>query len=208
MLEARAICFGPKGTERPILDRVDLVLRPGEITGLEGSSGVGKTTLGKILAGHVLPDQGQVTVMGEAYAGGFHPVQYLHQLPIFGVNPRWRIGRILTEAWALDEETRAQLGIARNWDDRFPHEISGGQLARVVLARALAPGLRFLVLDEITAALDSITQAQLWRFLTALARERGIGLLAISHDRALLERVASRRLRLQDGQLEELVAAR
>jgi peptide/nickel transport system ATP-binding protein len=82
--------------------------------------------------------------------------------------------------------------------DRFPHEVSGGEAQRVNLARALASGPRFLVADEISASLDPISQAQVWRLLLAAVRTRDIGVLAISHDRPLLDVVADRVVDLAD----------
>ena len=84
------------------------------------------------------------------------------------------------------------LGIAPAWLDRHPHEISGGELQRLCLARALGPATRYLVCDEMTSMLDALTQARIWEAVLELARTRDLGLLVISHDAALLERVCTR----------------
>jgi ABC-type dipeptide/oligopeptide/nickel transport system ATPase subunit len=203
MLEARAISFRFGSSARAVLDGASVAVAPGEILGLSGPSGIGKSTLGRILAQHVRPTEGRILVDGRPIAGGgFHPVQFLAQSPILAVNPRWRIGRILDEAHAPDDETRAALGIRRDWDARYPHELSGGELQRVAIARALAPGLRYLVADEISAMLDAVTQVRIWNFLRKLATERNIGILAISHDDALLARICHRRARMADGCVE------
>ena len=76
--------------------------------------------------------------------------------------------------------------------DRFPSELSGGELQRFCLARALHPGVRFLLCDEISAMLDLVTQAQIWKFLLEEAQRRGLGMLVVSHDEALLEKVCTR----------------
>jgi peptide/nickel transport system ATP-binding protein len=174
-----------------LLDRISLTVAPGEIVGLTGPSGRGKSTLGRILAGQVRPETGSITVDGGRLGKGLRPVQYLHQSPIHAVDPRWRLGRIVEEAWAPDDATREAFGVARSWYDRYPHEISGGELQRVVLLRALAPSVRYHISDEISAALDPVTQADIWHALK-LRATLGLGILAISHSRILLHRIASR----------------
>ena len=174
-----------------VLDGVDIAVAPGEIVGLTGWSGRGKSTLGRLLAGHLSLSAGRITIDGQKPGSGFAPVQYLHQSPIFATDPRWRVGRIVEEAWQADDATREELGIETSWYDRYPHEISGGELQRIALLRILAPGLRYLVADEITAMLDPVAQVDIWQCLLARAR-KGLGVLAISHDQALLDRIATR----------------
>ncbi|MDH2327413.1 ATP-binding cassette domain-containing protein [Cereibacter sp. SYSU M97828] len=166
---------------------IGLTIAKGEIVGLTGPTGVGKTTLGRALAG--LPSRwpGAVALDGGPVALG--AVQYLHQHPILAMNPRWHLRRIVEEAGPHDPDLAARLGIAPAVLDRFPHEASGGQLQRISVLRGLAARPRFLIADEITAPLDAITQARIWK---ALAARPGIGILAISHDRALLDRIAVR----------------
>lgn len=191
MLEAQdlSFSFGPE----PVFEGVNLNVAPGEIVGLSGPSGVGKSTLSRVLCGHLDRQSGRVTLDGEAVAcAGFYPVQLLTQTPIFSVNPRWTVGKILNEAWAPDEATCQALRVSPSWLERYPHELSGGELQRVSIARALAPPVRYLVADEITAMLDPITQAEIWTYLIDVVKRRGIGILAIIHDNALLERVAGR----------------
>lgn len=200
MLEARGIDFG-FGKAKPILQGVSLTLNPGDILGLSGPSGAGKSTLGRIVAGYQTPQKGEVLLDGAAPAPGYRGVQHIHQSSIFAVNPRWRLGRIIAEAWQPDDATLDAIGVSRAWFDRYPHEISGGELQRVVLARALAPNTRFLVADEVSAMLDPITQVDIWAFLMDRCRQ-GLGILAISHDAALLKRVSSRQVALGNGTLE------
>ena len=84
------------------------------------------------------------------------------------------------------------LGIQKRWLARFPHELSGGELQRFCIARALAANPRYLVADEVSTMLDAVTQAQIWRFLVAETQARGIGLVFVSHSHALTERIATR----------------
>jgi peptide/nickel transport system ATP-binding protein len=129
---------------------------------------------------------------------GFHPAQLLHQSPETAVNPRWRVGRIVSEAWVPDHETRRAFGVHEAWYERYPHELSGGELQRVAILRSLAPATRYIVGDEISASLDAITQVEIWQALIKFSEERKIGLLVISHDRALLAQVAHRTLNFSD----------
>jgi peptide/nickel transport system ATP-binding protein len=172
---------------------VNISLESGEIVGLIGPSGSGKTTLGRILAGHELPLKGSVAIDGEPYPiKGYHPVQMVLQHPEQAVNPRWRIKRILEESWQPDQLTLEALGIADEWRQRTPVELSGGELQRICIARALGPGTRFLIADEMTTMLDAITQAQVWHAVLKIAQARNLGLLVISHDRSLLKRLCHR----------------
>ena len=84
-----------------------------------------------------------------------------------------------------------KLGIRSSWLERYPMELSGGELQRICVARALGPKLRFLLCDEASAMLDVITQAQLWRFLLDQAERRSLGLLIVSHDAKLLGRLCT-----------------
>lgn len=199
MLEAQALRFSfRKGS--PIVDGLSLALAPGQIIGISGASGSGKSTLARLLAGYLEPQGGQVLLEGKALAAGRLAVQYVHQSAVFALDPRWRIGRILAEGWEPDEMTRKALGVSRAWYDRFPHEISGGELQRVALLRALAPSTRYLVADELTAMLDPVTQADIWRFLLEKCQQ-GLGIVAISHDRPLLEQLSARRYDMVGGRL-------
>jgi peptide/nickel transport system ATP-binding protein len=197
MLEARNVVFGHGRKGPNVLDGVSLKIRPGEVLGLSGPSGCGKTTLGRILAGRLRPRSGEIRIDGSSLpVTGFQPVQVLPQTPILAMNPRWRIGQILTEAWAPEKRDRDLFGVQPDWLDRFPHELSGGQLQRVSILRTLAPETRYLVADEITAALDAIGQAETWADLLSWSAARSIGILAISHDKALLDRVAGQQMTL------------
>lgn len=185
---------------------VSMTVSPGEVVGLEGPSGCGKSTLGKLACGMLVPARGAVEVDGGPARPrrGPRPVQLVHQDPFAAMNPRWRVGAVLDEAdpagSSLEDPTVAAL-VEATWLDRYPHEISGGQLQRVSLARALLAKPAYLVADEISASLDPITQAQLWHDLLAVVRERRIGVLAVSHDAPLLSEVADRVVSVGGGTL-------
>ena len=194
VLEAKDITFRyPRQRGGPVLDRVSLTLRSGERVGLFAASGRGKTTLCKLLAGWEEPDSGRVLLDGAPLPRrGACPVQLLWQHPEEAVDPLLPLGRTLSEAGPADRGLLDGLGVRDSWLERYPSELSGGELQRICVARAMGPELRFLLCDEASAMLDLITQARLWRFLLDQAEERGLGLLVVSHDAALLERVCTR----------------
>lgn len=203
MLSARDIHVAYGDTGRQVLAGASLDVVSGELVGLHGASGAGKSTLARILSGHRAPDAGRVSVEGASLpARGPLPVQLLFQSPEFAVNPRWRVRDILTEAFVPDQALLSAFGIRESWADRYPHELSGGELQRVAVVRALGPATRYLIADEISGMLDPITQAEIWRTLVDLLRSRHLGMLVISHDDALLARICPRRLRLIGGRCE------
>lgn len=180
-----------------VLDNVSLQVAPGEIVGISGPSGQGKTTLAKILAGYLTPHGGQVTLAGQALPQrGYCPVQLIFQHPELAMNPRWRLRRILAESEMPPADLLAALSIETGWLDRWPHELSGGELQRVAVARALAAPTRYLIADEMTAMLDANTQAQIWQVVLDQARQRNLGLLVISHDAPLVTRLCDRTIDL------------
>lgn len=193
-----------------VLDGTSVAVAPGEVVGLAGPSGVGKSTLGRVLSGLLAPASGEVLVDGAPMAasrrevasrrgttsrpGGPRPVQFVAQHPIQAMNPRWRIREVLSEALGAVEDVADLHGFTAElvepaWLDRYPHELSGGQLQRVNLARSLRAEPRYLIADEITASVDAITQARLWQLLLDQVRSRGLGMLVISHDADLLAHV-------------------
>lgn len=194
ILEAKNLTFRyPRWGTDPVLKDVNLTLRSGERLGLSAPSGQGKTTLCKLLAGWETPSAGQVLLDGGALPRrGFCPVQLLWQHPEEAADPLLKLRTTLYEAGPADPLVLEGLGIQDGWLDRFPSELSGGELQRICIARALRPGLKFLLCDEISAMLDLITQARLWRFLLEQAQRRELGLLIVSHDRSLLDRLCTR----------------
>ena len=176
-----------------VFQNISLELQQGEFVGLWGPSGCGKTSLGRILAGYVEPLEGQVLLDGKPLPKtGPCPVQLVFQHPEKAVNPRWRMHRVLKEAAIKDEGLLDDLGIQTNWLERRPGELSGGELQRFCVARALGSATRYVIADEMTTMLDAITQAQIWHSVMNIARQRNLGLLIISHDRELLDRLCDR----------------
>lgn len=194
-LEARQVTFsygGKKGT--PVLKDVSITMRSGERVGIKAPSGRGKTTLCRILSGYERPHRGEVLLDGKALReyGTPCPVQMVWQHPETVVDPRLPLGVTLSEGAVPDPRLLQALHIRENWFTRYPSELSGGELQRFCLARALHPSVRFLLCDEISAMLDLVTQAQIWDFLLQEAQQRDLGLLVVSHSDALLERVCTK----------------
>ena len=197
-LEARGLTFGYRRKGEAVLTQVNLELRPGERLGLTSPSGRGKTTLCKLLSGYEHPDAGEILVDGmplSAYRGAC-PVQMIWQHPELVVDPLRTLGATLAEGWAVEDRVLEGLHIEPGWRKRYPSELSGGELQRFCVARALGPETRYLLCDELSAMLDLITQAQLWQFLLREAERRDLGLLIVSHSPPLLERLCTRVVRL------------
>ena len=180
-----------------ILKNVNLHIDEGERIGLLGPSGYGKSTLAQIMSGYLKPVSGSVLWKGKPLPErGFCPVQMIWQHPERAVNPRWRMKRILSEAWTPDGVFLKSIGIEQEWMERWPIELSGGELQRFCIARAFAPEAQFLIADEMTTMLDVITQAQIWEFTLNEIRKRRIGLLAVTHNPALADRICTRIIEL------------
>lgn len=191
-LEAKKLSFFYG--ENQILNNYSFSLQSGERIGLSGVSGSGKTTLCRLLAGYQLPQEGEILLDGKPLQTykGYCPVQLIGQHPEQMVNPRLRLRDIVIEGGPVAPELAEALALESAWLDRFPGELSGGELQRFCIARALKPGTRFLLADEISTMLDWLTQSQLWNFLLEETKRRGIGLLVVSHSPSLLERVCER----------------
>jgi len=193
MLEARNVTFGYQGGAKPIYQGFSISVDLDERVALRAPSGFGKTTLCRILAGFEKPQSGQVLVDGKPLPRqGVCPVQMIGQHPELAVDPRMRMERTLAEAGQTDEAVLDSLGIRREWMSRFPHELSGGELQRFCIARALLVKPKYLIADEISTMLDALTQAQIWNFLLDYVQDQNIGLVFVSHSPALTDRLATR----------------
>ncbi|MEG2006282.1 MAG: ATP-binding cassette domain-containing protein [Raoultibacter sp.] len=193
MLEARAITFGYKKHAEPLYRDFNLQVASDERVALCAPSGFGKTTLCRMLAGYVRPQSGSILLDGEPLATrGVCPVQMVCQHPETVVDPRMRMRATLLEAGAVQKDLCEALGIKAAWMSRYPHELSGGELQRFCIVRALSANPRYLVADEISTMLDAVTQAHIWDFLVRETTKRGIGLVLVSHSLALTSRIATR----------------
>jgi len=193
-LTAMNLAFTHPGRE-PLYRAANLRIEPGKVVGLTGPSGSGKSTLGALIAGDLHPRSGEIRVDGlPRPRRGPRPVQLVHQHPEHAVNPRWRMRAVLEESHRVTPETLQKVGIRHEWLDRRPEELSGGELQRFCIARALHPDTRYIVADEMTTMFDSITQARIWHMFLDIVRERPIGLLVISHEQSLLDRVCEEQI--------------
>ena len=190
-LEAKNVSFRYEPRLPWVLQTVSLKLERGARTALFAPSGYGKTTLAMLLAGYLQPTQGEILLDGAPLPKtGVCPVQLICQHPEKAINPRWRLARVLEESGALSDPVLDAFGIERAWLTRYPRELSGGELQRFCVARALMSGAQYLICDEISTMLDVITQAQIWNTVLAEAEKRNMAILAVTHNRNLAERIA------------------
>lgn len=199
ILEARNISFRYRKDSPWVLKEVSLKVEAGERVALVGPSGCGKSTLARILAGYERAEQGEALWDGKPLENrGYCPVQMIGQHPEKAVNPRWKMEKVLRECWEPDEELLKKMGIEKSWMTRWPIELSGGELQRFCIARVLGPKTKFLICDEISTMLDVITQAEIWQVILEEAENRGMGILAITHNLALAKRVCTRMVELSE----------
>lgn len=186
-LEAKNITFS-YNKKRQILKDVSLSLNSNQIIGLMGDSGSGKSTLCKILSGYLTHYSGEVTIDGNKIPDkDFYPVQLIFQHPEKTMNPKWKMEKVLNESWTPPQDLKDTFGLKDQWLTRWPSELSGGELQRFSILRALNPKTKFIIADEISTMLDAVTQVQIWEKLINYAKANNIGILAVSHDPELLE---------------------
>lgn len=212
-----------KADEFRAVDRVSLTIAEGETLGIVGESGSGKSTLGRMIAGIEAPTSGTVSFWGEHYARVGTPqwrrqrrhVQVVFQNPAAVVDPRWSIHAQVREALTTHEtlapseaDDRAQSMLAMvglgTMGKRLPHQLSGGQLQRAVIARALVLNPRLVVCDEAVSALDVSVQAQIINLLLELREKLNISLMFISHDLSVVRHISHRVGVMHAGQLLEI----
>ncbi len=192
-LEAKNIYFRYNKKQSWILENCTLSVEKGECLAVFAPSGYGKTTLAMLLSGYLKPVEGQILLENKPLPKkGVCPVQLICQHPEKAVNPRWRMKQVLEESGTLHKDVLGAFGIERAWLDRFPRELSGGELQRFCVARALMSGADYLICDEISTMLDVITQAQIWKVVLAEAAKRNMGIVAITHNKNLAQRIATR----------------
>ncbi|MBW2734491.1 MAG: ABC transporter ATP-binding protein [Deltaproteobacteria bacterium] len=209
------------------LDGVDLELAPGEALALVGASGSGKSTLTRCALRLEPVDAGSIFLNGRDWTRArprelqafWKQAQLVFQAPQAAFDPLWRVGAAVEEPLRylrpeLGSKARAEV-VSELFEKveldpalatRFPHELSGGQLQRVSIARALAPRPRLLVADEPTSALDTMTQRQVLKLLGDLRRQEGLALLWVTHDLALLPDICDRVAVMQSGRIVEQLA--
>lgn len=193
------ICYRYKKNMPWILKNLNFKIDSNERVALVGSSGSGKSTLSKIISGYIKPSKGKILLGdSELDSKGYCPIQMIYQHPENAVNPRWKMGKILNEGWDVSKDIIKKMGIEESWFNRWPGELSGGELQRFCIARALGPKTKFLICDEISTMLDVITQAQIWNVLLGISKKNNIGMLIVTHNIELAKRVSDRIVYMDD----------
>lgn len=211
--------FGARASVVRAVDDVSLTIAKGEVFGLAGESGSGKSTIARMIMGLTQPDSGDILMDGRSILGRGTSlehraqVQMVFQNPGASLNPRRTVGqsvRVALDAHRFAGDRRARVAalldmvqLPGHFADRFPHELSGGQKQRVAIARALAVEPRLLVLDEPTSALDVSVQARVIDLLEGLVARLGLTYMFISHDLSLMRNFAQRIGVLYLGQIVE-----
>lgn len=182
-----------------ILKNLNFKIDSNERIALVGSSGSGKSTLSKIISGYIKPSKGKILLGdSELDSKGYCPIQMIYQHPENAVNPRWKMGKILNEGWDVSKDIMKKMGIEESWFNRWPGELSGGELQRFCIARAVGPKTKFLICDEISTMLDVITQAQIWNVLLDISKKNNIGMLIVTHNIELAKRISDRIVYMDD----------
>lgn len=196
-LEAKNIYFRYNGKQPWILENCNIRVEKEERLAIFAPSGYGKTTLAMLLAGYLEPVKGQILLDDKPLPRkGICPVQLIYQHPEKAINPRWKLKKVLEESGELREDVLNAFGIEQAWLERFPRELSGGELQRFCVARALMSGADYLICDEISTMLDVITQAQIWNIVLEESEKRNMGIIAVTHNKHLAKRIATRTIDL------------
>lgn len=214
-----------RGQQRTrVLDSLDLTIYKGETLGIVGESGCGKSTLANTLLRLIPASNGEVIYNGQDILSTSaaqlrqlrREMQIVFQNPFSSLNPRMNVKALVAEPIITHTQTRGaaltervvelliETGLGAEHLERHPHELSGGQAQRVVLARALALNPKFLILDEPTSALDVSVQAQIINLLVRLQKEYGLTYLFISHDLGVVQHISDRIGVMYLGEIVEL----
>lgn len=207
LLELKNVSYRYNKNSPWILEDVSFTIDSKERVALVGPSGYGKSTLAKIISGYIEPKKGEVLWDGKPIPKDVYcPIQMIYQHPEKSVNPRWKMEKVLNEAWKVDNNILKEMGIEKSWLTRWPNELSGGELQRFCIARVLGPQTKFLVCDEISTMLDVITQAQIWNFLLKISKKNELGMLVVTHNIELANRVCDRIIELPKVNKKEQIA--
>lgn len=216
------------GKQQPVLERLNFSIAQGQTLGLIGESGCGKSTLARTMLGLTPPSGGKIffhdqevlTARGRLRKEFCGKMQIIFQHPESALNPRMKIARSLAEPRRIQQRYAKNLTVSEDMDSlltqvglseehlsRYPHELSGGQIQRVVLARILSLNPEFLVADEPTSMLDVSVQAQVLHILKENQQKHGIGLLFISHDLDVVRFMSDQVAVMYKGQIVEMAPA-
>ena len=225
--DRKAWPWAPAATLKAV-DGVSFDLRPGETLGIVGESGCGKSTLGRMLLRLVEPTAGRLQFDGRdlraldatQLRAQRRALQIIFQDPYSSLNPRMTVARIIGEPLRIhrpelgsDEvhakvlAVMAEVGLTPQQINRYPHEFSGGQCQRIGIARALILEPRLIICDEPVSALDVSIRAQIVNLLQELQRRKGLALIFIAHDLAVVKHISDRVLVLYLGKAMEIAAS-
>jgi oligopeptide/dipeptide ABC transporter ATP-binding protein len=218
-----AVEYGRRGQRVRAVDGVDFTVARGEITGLVGESGCGKSSLARaavglepLAAGTVTFEGKPVTALGRRRRPGYlRGLQMVFQDPYESLNPRRKVGEIIADGVTLGGGSHAdglaraaglldRVGLPATAADSYPHEFSGGQRQRIAIARTLAAGPSCLIADEPISALDASAQAQIANLLGELVTGSSLGLVLVSHDLSVVRQVAHRVAVMYLGRIVEI----
>ncbi len=207
---------------RTVLEDVSFSLHRGEVLGIVGRSGCGKSTMARIIARLLDTDEGEIILCGrditkaagKALGEAYENMQMIFQVPEDSFNPRKTLGWSIGEAMRNRGYDKASIelridelltvvGLNPSYKYRYPHEVSGGECQRAAISRAIALSPTLLICDEATSALDVTVQAQIAALLKQMTEELSMACLFITHDLALLQSIVDRVIVMAEGRIVE-----